>query len=398
MNCEVYVFGKLSSGYTQYPEDTSSQIFQNIHTKVKAPSQLIIHRDEALMYYIYLRFLDADKYIGLAIQINNYYFTSPLELFPLFEKEIERLVEKGVILNFNSNAVITSNLVRMNDEEEEVLTSLEEFKRVINTIGGVKKLPTVNYGFSIHSQKIFSIEENNEDITKATYNYGSVIILKERDYDTVRVNSFRSIIRNLNADIKKLVKETQELKEQNLKIKREKKQFTKLVWLIVFLIIAGIGAYILYLNLNQTKDLLYDANKSINLKNAQIEEDTQRIAVLQDSVADLSNLYSNTVEENKKLEKALETINKNMPFVITNIDVSSTNVTFDYYAYETRDLDITLKAVNESTSSVYSNSHNLTFYKGGGHKTLYFDRTLNSSYYYYIVIMYNGKIIGGKRW
>ncbi|MCH5218330.1 MAG: hypothetical protein J1F07_07270 [Muribaculaceae bacterium] len=28
--------------------------------------------------------------------------------------------------------------------------------------------------------------------------------------------------------------------------------------------------------------------------------------MLQDSVADLSNLYSNTVEENKKLEKALE--------------------------------------------------------------------------------------------
>ena len=53
MNYSIYIFGKLSSGYTQYPEDSSSIVLKNIYSHCKAPTQIVIHRDENLMYYCY---------------------------------------------------------------------------------------------------------------------------------------------------------------------------------------------------------------------------------------------------------------------------------------------------------------------------------------------------------
>ena len=88
MNCSAYIFGELTDGYSQYPEDSSSNLFQNIYKMCGAPTQMIIHREGSLMYYIYVRKIDAKRYIGLAIIINGQYILEAINLFRDSEKSL----------------------------------------------------------------------------------------------------------------------------------------------------------------------------------------------------------------------------------------------------------------------------------------------------------------------
>lgn len=57
-----------------------------------------------------------------------------------------------------------------------------------------------------------------------------------------------------------------------------------------------------------------------------------------------------------------------------------------------------LKAINERNNDIVTSTHTITLYKGTGTETLAFDRTLSTSDYYYVVLMYDGHIVGGTRW
>ena len=76
MNADVYLFGDLGNGYTQYIDDNSRELFKSIASKSKANSQLVIHRDDTLMYYSYVRRLryeesSNNRYIGISYVLNN---------------------------------------------------------------------------------------------------------------------------------------------------------------------------------------------------------------------------------------------------------------------------------------------------------------------------------------
>ncbi len=102
MNSSVYIFGNLSSGYTQYPdEDFSNHIFQKFYSQSKATTQLTIHRDGNLMYYGYIRKLENDGYIGLCVVVNGLYINRLDSLFALFEQSITNFVKNGHLLHFN---------------------------------------------------------------------------------------------------------------------------------------------------------------------------------------------------------------------------------------------------------------------------------------------------------
>ena len=110
MNSSVYIFGELSSGYTQYPEDSSSYVLKTLYRHCKAPTQIVIHRDGGLMHYCYIRKLDDDKYIGFCIAVSGYYLSKIDVLFSLFENTIERVVKQGVIIHFSENGTLATSI------------------------------------------------------------------------------------------------------------------------------------------------------------------------------------------------------------------------------------------------------------------------------------------------
>lgn len=399
MNSSTYIFGELSEGYTQYPEDSSSNLFKDIQNQCTAPSQLIIHRDENMMYYIYVRKLDKNKYIGFAIAINGYYFAQIQPLFSLFEKEIEDLVETGVLINLSSyNGEITSDLASLKNEEEEVVSVISSLQSKANNLKNLRKLPAIDFSVSISSRKLFKDTDTASDIAEASYRFGFTIVLKESDYDTIRTTSFKSVLKKINVEKDALIKENEELKEQKKKIQRQKKQFRNVVLLVLIVIACGVGLLFLYENLNDTQDRLNTANNTISEKENLIADKSFTISNLRDSVTSLEEDLRRETSAKEKVEKSLQSICSYSPIVITKCEVNSNQFKFDYFSLEEKEITVTIKAINEINSEVVSNTYTLTFYKGTGSKNLDFYRSLNTSQYYYVVLMYNGHIIAGKRW
>lgn len=404
MNCSTYIFGELSGGYSQYPEDSSSNIFRSIYSKCNAPSQLIIHRDDNMMYYVYVRKIDVKKYIGLAIEINGYYLTQINSLFSIFEKQIELLAEHGIIINFSKNGDLTTSLHSLIKEEEEVMSYVDSFQREISSIKTVEKLPQADYTVSTKSQKIFNENDYNIEIVKASYTYGFTIILKQKNYDTLRSTNYRNTLKQLNTRNESLTKEVERLKEINKQILRKKKQFKKVIFLFLIVLACGVGIYLLFENLNFTQNELNTANNIIIEKNDVIVGKDKRITSLKDSISDLDNSLRLVRKEKNELSGIISQICNHYPFIVTSCEVSSDKIIFDYYCPDEKEITITLKAINDKNSEIVSNNHTLTFYKGGGTKTLYFNKTLNnqnyynSTQYYYVVLIFNGQIIAGKYW
>lgn len=398
MNCSTYIFGELSEGYSQYPEDSSSNIFKSIYSKCNAPSQLIIHRDDSMMYYVYIRKLDTKKYIGLAIAINGYYFTQIGSLFSLFERQIEQLAERGIIINYSKVGDLTSSLSSLKKEEEEVMGYANYLHGEISSIRTVKKLPQADYTVSINSQKIFNENDNNNDIVKASYTFGFTIILKQDNYDTVRSTSYRNTLKQLNSQNESLTREVEKLKETNKQILRQKKQFKKVVFLFPTVIACGVGIYFLYENLNNTQDELNTANETIEEKNSIIVKRDERISNLTDYVSNLESTLQQVRKQNSELSDKLNSMCDSYPFIVTESEVNAERFKFKYYCDDEKEITVTLKAVNSKNSEIVSNNHFLTFYKGGGQKSLDFNRRLDTSQYYYVILMYDGKIIAGKYW
>jgi hypothetical protein len=398
VNCTTYLFGELSSGYSQYPEDSFSNIFKEIYSQCTAPSQLIIHRDDSMMYYIYIRKIDSKRYIGIAIAVNGYYFTQINTLFSLFEGKIGQLAEQGVIINYSKNGDLDTTLSSLIDEEEEVIGFINSLQSEVSSIKSVKHVPQMNFAVSITSQKIFNENDTNSEIIKASYTFGYTIILKQENYDTLRSTSYRNTLKQLNTQNEVLTKTVEQLKETNKQILRQKKQFRKVVFLFIAVIACGIGIYCLNDNLNNTQDELNSANDTINRKNALISAQKDSISDLNDWVESLNSTLDKEKIKNTELSSKLNNIAKYYPFIVTSYDINAYRFYFEYLCTEDTEITVTLKAINTTKTEVISNDYTITFSKGEGSKSLDFYRTLNTQYYYYIVLLYNGQIIAGKYW
>ncbi len=391
MNSSTYIFGELSDGYTQYPEDSSSNLFKSIQSQCVAPSQLVIHRDENLMYYVYIRKIDKKRFIGFAVVINGYCLPRIHRLFSIFEKEVEDLVEKGVIINFTNDGEISSDLTSLAKEEEEAMSVVGDLHAKVYAIKEAKRLPPVDYSVSIYSRKIFKVSDPVPEIVNASCRFGFTIVLKDTDFDTVRLTSFKSILKNLNAEKNALIIQNNKLEESNRNIRRQKKQFKKVVVLFLAVIACGFGLYLMNVNLNNTQYRLERANSTIY-------ENESLITNLRDSVSVLGNDLHRAARIKQRVENSLQRICSYSPFAVTRCEVSAGEVEFDYYSLGEKEITLTLKAVNERNSEIISNTHTLTLSKGNGSATLSFARTLDISYFYYVVIIYEGHIVGGKRW
>lgn len=189
-----------------------------------------------------------------------------------------------------------------------------------------------------------------------------------------------------------------ESKQENQKIRSQKKQFRNVIFLFLILILCCIGLYFLYDNLTNTKDQLYDANGTIHRQTQVIQKKKEKISYLNNTITSLQGQLENEKNERLNIERKLEKVCSSYPFIVTNCTVSSTEFSFDYYTSEEKEITVTLKAVNDRNSEVVTNTHTDTYYKGGGHKSFSFSYSLNSSYYYYVVLIYDGQIIAGKRW
>ena len=401
MNCNVYIFGELSSGYTQYPEDSSSHVLKKIYPFCKAPTQIAIRRDASMMYYCYIRKLNDNKYFGLSIAVNGYYISRVDELFSLFENTIEKIAQQGSFIHFAKDGSLTTSTTILKDEEEEIDTLSENLRRGFEALGSsTNTLPQVDYTVAKDSVKEFNAMDDKRDIIRASYTYGYTFIYKDKDFNTVRVNSYRSVLSQLNDENNNLRKRNEELKEQNTKILRQKKQFKNVIFLILAVIGCGVGLLFLNDNLNTTKSELADANNTISIRNDTIESKNNQISGLHRDIHNLNVSLNEEIERREQVENDYESfknsLNNMQPFIVksTSFNFSSGWLSFDYYGLRDTTVTVQVKAFG---NYAYSNSASIDIEKGYHSNSIYLSSGLNSSDWYSFELLVGNKIIGGDR-
>lgn len=246
MNSSVYIFGDLSSGYTQYPNDYSQSIFKVFHQNSKATTQIAIHREGDLMYYGYIRKLEEDCFIGLCIVINGKNITQIDSLFNIFENVIESMVKNGYLIHFNDKGDITSTIGKLYENKEEIDLITSNLQASFGRLEATSKnLPPVNYSTSKNSITSFSIQDDAKDIIKSSYTNGFTLIYKSKDYNTAQINSYKGILAKSHNQIKELQSECSKLKDEISSLKNKQRNT---LWVSILGLIAIVLLGIVYVN------------------------------------------------------------------------------------------------------------------------------------------------------
>lgn len=325
----VYLFGRLSGGsYTQYPDDGTSGVLGKLYPLAKAATQVIIRRDGNFMYYCYIRKLQDNSYVGMCVLLNGTYIEESRKLFSMFETRIDEMCEKGIFICYDKEGEIHPVVSHYHEESEEASFVSERIRLSFTLLlKSGKPLPPVDFSVERDSKKFFSEEDSLNDIVKSSYTFGYTCIFKQNGYDTIRMNSYRSVLNKINSENNELKGENDALQEQYKKILNQKKQYRNVVILCILIAVCGIGLFFLKdsldstrNNLDSTKNKLENAQNNITQKAKTIKTLNKKIANLQTSLSEETSRREKAENDFSKLKSSFENY---IPVIITDVQIAN---------------------------------------------------------------------------
>lgn len=251
---EIYLFGRFNGNFTQYPRDFSSDYFKSLISNNKSEAKVAIHRDDCIIYYSYVRKI-SDGFFGMSVAMNGQYLGNIKAVFSAFEQVFEKIVNEGALLKISPKGDISSAVKELYQETEAVKTAesiiIQKFENLVAKYSN--SLPPVNFSTGANSSTTLCLEDHaNEEIISSSYTFGNTIVLKSKDYDSIRLNSVKTQIRNANKKIKEQQDELTKLRAQQKNIKV----------VSVLGVVVAIMAVILYFKvINPSEVTRYDAGE-----------------------------------------------------------------------------------------------------------------------------------------
>lgn len=403
MNSNVYVFGRLGSGYTQYPNDYTNFIFDELSSRASGPSQMAIHRDGDIMYYAYIRKLDKDQqYIGFCVVLNGVNFSFPVKLFGIFENAVADLVARGEILMFEENGDISSKVSDLNEKPLEVEYIATIIRGAVSGLsGGTYKLPPEDYSVAKTESRLFSVNDSDEDISKAVCRYPYVLIQKDKNLNTSTLNGYKGVISRLHKEKQELIVQHKELQEEFNKLQKQKKQFQLVVLLAIVVLGCVIGLSLMIRNLSSTEHELSYAHETIDTQKEELINASKQISALNENITNARDSLKHEINYRRDIESDLrnieEIIASTQPIIVknTSFDWDSGYLTFEYYGFEETDVTLQVRVYRSGVN--VSNSIEMTTRKGINSCTIYASAYLDRKEWHYFELLINNKIVGGGR-
>lgn len=410
MNASVYLFGEFNSGYSQYPNDYASSIFQKFSANAKSTTQIAIHRDGNLMYYGYIRKLQQERHIGLCVVLNGIILKRIDGLFSLFENIISNLVTNGRLIHFNEQGELVTSVEKLylNKEEIELLT--ETLRAGFNRFESCSaSLPAVSYGTSKESCRNFVVDDDCDEIFNSSYTNGYTYIYKSNGYNTAQLDSYKGVLNKTYKEKQELQTRLEKLEKEHEKTLKQKKQFKIVIILFIILLGCAIGLFALNDNLNLTRSELSGANETITMQSGMLDDKNMEISILSSNNDELEirlrseeEKVQTEISKRTKAEEELEsfkrTISDRQPFIIesTSFNFSTGYLAFDYYGVTEGTTPLKIRAYNDDGES-YINSSSIYINKGHNSVSIYLSRDLSSSRWYSFEILKDNRILGGDR-
>lgn len=269
MNCTIYLFGEFGHGVTSSVNDYTKSIFEEFISKANAPTQIIIHRREAIMNYGYVRQITDNHLFGICVQINGQYMATTKKLFTAFENIIANIAVRGDILYLNKNGDLEATISHFTDKPEEVENAVVNCMTEISKLSPTcKSLPDIDFSTTNCDINLFNENDNSQTIINTSVKNGYTFIYKEQDYDTLALSGYRSTLYNLNKENEDYKKKVKELEKEQRILKREKKQMGVVIVLFVALFV---GSIIFFNTIEEKNEDI--ANKQETIERQKVEKD-----------------------------------------------------------------------------------------------------------------------------
>ncbi len=257
MNATFYLFGKLSQGYTQYPDDYARQIFEHYIPIDTDKTRLVIHRHGELMYYIYVRPLDLDiqkdarqraASLGMCILLNGVMFTAIRKLYRLFEEIFSSIMLQGVIIGLDNTGHEEARITHFNEKTPEVERITRLLRQGMESWSdSFAKLPSPSYGISTDEVKQLSLDCPESELVNMAHQYSHTVIYPDGKDVSDALSGYKTIVKQLNEEKEELNRRYDALVKQYIKIRRQKNK-TFLVTLLVAALLGGGLLFTIYQN------------------------------------------------------------------------------------------------------------------------------------------------------
>lgn len=392
MNFNFYVMGTPEGRYSQYPEDYTAPTFANLQENMIG-ARLVIYREMDLMYYVYTERLNKNNFIGFCLIFNKARMTKPRELIKLFRFIIEkRLIESGNVIKYTEDGDLKYNVKSLNK-------CIDEYDRLHGYINselennlskyGIEPLTTIYNG--VKSTYETDNNASNSQIISLTDLHNTVIV---NDENGIEHGYIPQIITSLRDECRKKSAEIEGLKEKNIQLHRQKKQYRYVLILMILILFCGIGLFFLNDSLKNTKANLEQANQTISNKD-------NTIVILNNKISSLKTSLTDEKEMREKAENDFASfksfLNDRQPFIVksTSFTFNTGWFSFDYYGLRDETVTLQVKAFNGDES--YRNSTSMDVKKGYNSFSIYLSDNLNGSTWYSFELLIGNKIIGGDR-
>ena len=308
MNCTIYLFGNLGQGITLYPNDYTKNIFKEFISRASAPTQLIIHRDGAIINYGYMRKIENGHLFGICVQINGQYLTAIKKIFELFEDITTNIVVRGDIIQLNNQGNLISTTSNFTDKPQEVDRIISYCQTELTKMSSYcQKLPHIDYSTSDSDISSFRDSDSNQNIVNSSVKNGYTFVYKANDYDTLALRGYRSTLYSLNKENEANKQTITELDKKLSVLKRQKKQMNVVVSLVLILFVGSIIFF----------NTLDEKNKDIQSKQETIEIQTSENTKLVKENKDihnrqeiLKNAHHLLVEEHAMLDEKYDSLQR----------------------------------------------------------------------------------------
>ena len=206
MNSTFYIFGKFNGSYAQFPVDYTQDIFQQLPNRSSfSNTQLVIHRDNNLMYYCYMRKLEQDNFIGFCLLLNDAMIEEIPALFDHFDQAVTQLALKGEIIKINDQGDVVSNTDSLLTNQQAIKqTASSLFAQLSSLVAAKKTLPTQTFACDRDETKTFMLTANNISwILESSLRNAYTIITKEDN--SSNLDTYQQTIKRLQKEKEELL-------------------------------------------------------------------------------------------------------------------------------------------------------------------------------------------------
>lgn len=264
----VYIFGSFPQGFCLFPDDSNSEVIGKFKELSVAYSQLIIHRDNNLMYYGYTYQIEDGGIFGFCHVINNAMINDHQGLIDYFTGKVVSMAQSGELIQITERGVEPAVEFLSNDNNIWLIKHSLEEELDDESLFPKSPLPPTNYSLSKDSSITLTLEDSESKRIRASHTYGYTVIVRDNDDNRFNIQSFSNQLRELKESNK-------ELKSRNTHLSH-KKQNLLWVYLLSAIVIALIIALIVvFMNNkknggnNQTNNYTYTTSSTYSSNSEQ---------------------------------------------------------------------------------------------------------------------------------